>query len=452
MRKAAAALLLMILLVPAVSRAGSATSRWDLTIGGYVRFDMGLTNEGRHGFGFSENINDRYGNIYFNSASTRLNFLTRGPLAWGAKTSAFVEGDFIGVYAGTGRGTFALRQAFMTFDWPDTRLVVGQTFQKWGFLPTYSFLILGGTDLSPFIKGHRQPMIRLEHRFARDWNLSFALMSPTNTLGSNRFSTSTGVVDGFTRSQMPFYEATVGWSTNAYGNIGPWRTLFSLEGFYGREKKVVPQFTGPPDAPTSLSYADKDLHSWGIALKGFLPLIPERKGDKKGALSVSGVLFVTQNPSWLQSRAYTVGSYARPDDFSAAPAQPLSDPVPDFAAPRAHGGWGQISYFVTDQLYLSGWFGYLVNDTSRAFNAAMDPFPNGLFVNSNAVRNAAQYIVSLCYDVNQAVRFGAEYSYYVIRYANYGSVQSVIGPGRVPNGLSKDGTLQAFRIGAWYFF
>ena len=422
-----------------------------MTIGGYVRTDIDYSKGGRHGYGAYDSAEDRFGNLNFYSGATRLNFLVKGHDAWGAKTSAFVEGDFNGVFSGSARGTFGLRHAFISLDWPLMRVVIGQTFAKWGYLPTYANTILGGRDLSPFVKGHRQPMLRIEQRLGFDWIFSFALLSPSNTLGSNRRNTETGVVDSFTQSQMPFYEATLGWSSDKYGNIGPWKTLFSIDAFYGREKKAVTRYTGPESAPSSISFTDKSLNSWGIALKGFIPVVPEHKGNKAGALSLSGVFFAGQNPSWLQTGAFRAGSYSRPGDTNVAPAEPSTEPSTDFAAPVFYGAWGQASYFLTDKLFINGWYGYLRNDTSRAYDSARNAF-SGTFAHANVVQNTTQYIVSLCYDVNQAVRFAAEYSYYITRYANYGTTPNPSGTGTVIPVLSKDASFQAFRMAAWYFF
>ncbi len=441
--------LLLLLAAPAAALAGSATSMWDLTIGGYVKLEMDYTDQGRHGSGAYRDPNGKEGITSGYSSGSRINFLTRGPEAWGAKTSAFVEGDFNGVYAGAPRGSFAMRHAFMTFDWPQTKLVIGHTFQKWGFLPTYANMITSGNDLTPFVKGSRQPMIRVERKFAKDWNLSFALLSPTNTLGSNRSMTDTGVVDGFTASQMPFYETSLGWSSDRWGTIGSWKLQWNIDAFYGQEKRWATQYTGPAGAPTSITYAYKDVDSWGLALKGFVPIVSQKPSGKAGALSVSGILFVAQNPSWLQSRAYSAGSYARPSDLTTPPSQPAGQ-TPDFVAPKMYGGWGQISYHLTDRLFVSGWYGYLRNDTSSAYDAAKTSLTSR-FAHANTVQNATQYIVSLCYDVNDSVRFATEYAYFATRYANYGTVPDPSGLGVIPT-LSKDATLHSFRVAAWYFF
>ena len=450
-RGPALALSALLFLLPGLALAGSVTSRWDLTVGGYVKFDMGYTKGGRQGYGSHDSAEDMSGNFEVYSGASRLNFLVKGYDTWGAKTSAFVEGDFNGVFSGRNRGTFDLRHAFLSLEWPLTRVVIGQTFAKWGYLPTYANVILGGRDLSPFVKGHRQPMARIEQRLGRDWTFTFALLSPTNVLGSNRSSTETGVVDGFTQSQMPFYEATVGWSSERFGNIGPWKTLFNLDAFYGREKKAITRYTGPESSPTSITFSDKMVDSWGIALKGFVPLIPEHKGNKAGALSLSGVLFVGQNPSWLQSGAFRAGSYSRPSGANNAPPQPYDEALPDFAAPLFYGAWAQASYFISDKLFINAWYGYLRNDTSTGYDAAINP-SSGSFVHANVVQNTTQYILSLCYDVNQAIRFAGEYSYFVTRYANYGTIPDPSGTGTVMPTLSKDAKTWAVRAAAWYFF
>ena len=45
MKKIVVVMLALFLAIPAISYAGSATSRWDLTIGGVVKFDVGWTDQ-----------------------------------------------------------------------------------------------------------------------------------------------------------------------------------------------------------------------------------------------------------------------------------------------------------------------------------------------------------------------------------------------------------------------
>ena len=438
MRKKALVLCAVFLALPVLCLAGSATSRWDLTIGGYVKFDMGWGSQSqgqdawsalRQGKGAFDNAADQNGNFYAYSGETTLNFLARGPDAWGAKTFGFVEGYFRGQEGSanaTGQGYFVLRHAFMQLEWPTTKLLIGQTWNKWGFLPSYGGFLLDFTGLAPFLKGQRQPLIRVEQTFAKNWNWSLGAIAPTSTLGGAAGATPTGTVDGYSLSQMPFFEGSLGWMSDKCGNIGPWKLLFNLEGFYGRQKMVYNAIS----SPNALVISNKEVDAWGVAFKGFIPIVPEKKGNKKGALSASGVVFYTQNPSWFQgpdtTTTYNYGSLG----WAA------------FHAPIVYGGWGQVSYWLTDQVSVNGWYGYSRNVLSNNYMATV--------ATPNQIQNTTQYIMNIMYDVNAAVRFGLEGAYFNTRYANYGFTSAGT-PGNAFN-AQKDGSYYTVRVGAYYFF
>jgi hypothetical protein len=453
MKKTVIVLLALFLALPAVSFAGSATSRWDLTIGGYVKFDMGWGSQNQgvdaylaqpKGNGAFTNVNDNTGNFYSYAGETRVNMLTRGPDAWGAKTSAFIEGHFRGdsVASGSGGsdGTFSLRHAFMTFDWANTKLVIGQTWQKWGLLPTFANTLLEYNGLGPFLKGSRQPLVRIEQNFARNFNWSFAVVSPANTMGA---PTSTGVTNTFTNSESPFYEGSIGWTTDKCGKIGPWQMLFNLEGFYGRENRMTSAIT-VGGTPIDGSVNSQNVDAWGIAFKGFIPIIPEKKGNKQNALSLSGVVFYAQNPGWYQG-PITTNSY----NYSNTALSP------EFHTPVTFGGWGQLSYFFTDKLFINAWYGYTRNNLSNAAQSTLTLPANlnaaaGFNTPAAPVQNTTQMILNLSYDVNAAIRFGIEGAYFNTRYAQNGTTL-------VYNGVSlpstqKDGEYYTLRVGAFYFF
>ena len=65
-----------------------------------------------------------------------------------------------------------------------------------------------------------------------------------------------------------------------------------------------------------------------------------------------------------------------------------------------------------------------------------------------------QYLVNLSYDVNPAMRLGIEWDYIKTKYANYGNPIPGSGATAVREGLyaGNDGSMNAFRFGAWYFF
>jgi hypothetical protein len=469
MKKTIIVMLALFLALPALSFAGSATSRWDMTIGGYVKFDMGYNTQGqgndivvaaRSGAGSYANATDKYGSFFMYSGETRLNFLVRGPDAWGAKTSAFVEGHFRGNEYGSGNtGTFGLRHAFMQFDWPSSKLVIGQTWQTWGLLPTFANTLLDYNNLGPFLKGMRQPLVRFEQTLAKQFTWKLGIIAPTNTLGSNTESVY-GAVDSYTRSQMPYFEGSFGWSSDKCGKVGPWQMLFALEGFYGQQKQIA-GYASTTSGLYSTTFTDKNVDSWGIAFKGFIPIIPERAGNKKNAFTLSGNLFYTQNPGMFQSPAnaagnlfatnysYSGGSYVAANNsiLSLTAAQMAAL---DYSSPVQYGGWGQMSYFFTDKLFINGWYGYTRSQVSDAWRlASATAFGTTASTNGNAMVNTTQIIGNIMYDVNAAIRMGFEYSWYNTRYANYafatvGGVNQIVG--------QKDGTAQSFRVGAYYFF
>jgi hypothetical protein len=438
MKKTVIVLLALFLALPAVSFAGSATSRWDLTIGGYVKFDMGWGSQAQgvdayvaqpKGNGPFTSVNDNTGNFYSYAGETRVNMLTRGPDAWGAKTSAFIEGHFRGdSVPGNATDTFSLRHAFMTFDWPTTKLIIGHTWQKWGLLPTFANTLLEYNGLGPFLKGSRQPQVRIEQTFANNWNWAFAVMSSANTLGQ----TGNGPTNTFTNSGYPFFEGSFGWTTDKCGKIGPWQMLFNLEGFYGRET-VYKSITVP--GALGNTFVNDTAQSYGIAFKGFVPIIPEKKGNKAGALSLSGVAFYTQNPGWYQgpvtTNSYNSNSTVYPYSLSLNQQSPVT-----------YGGWGQISYFFTDKFFINGWYGYTRNNLSNAASS----------LGVSTIQNTTQMILNLSYDVNAAIRFGIEGAYFNTRYATAQQGVPVVINGVSVYPLQKDGDYYTIRVGAFYFF
>jgi hypothetical protein len=454
----------VLLMIPVISHAGSADSRWDLTIGGLIKFDMGYATQSqgadysaalRESYGGYENSADEYGNFFSAAGETRLNFLIKGPDGWGARTSGFIEGEFRGSTAGSNYGTFALRHAFMKMQWANDTLTIGHTWQKWGYIPTYSSVLLGFNMLTAFQRGTRQPQIMWEHKLNKNFNFSVGAISPANSLGTAGGATR---VNSFTQSPYPFFEGEFSYTSDACGKIGPWQMLFSLSGFYGWERPIYTSLattstsyactaTGCADTTVQnpYSYDDKLETAWGTAFKGYIPIIPEKKGDKGGALSVSGMLFMSQNPSW-----YLPSS---PSTFTLGAYNTGSSTNPDYKYPKVWGGWGQVTYFFTDKLFISGWYGQMKYSLSSRYKNLTNSAGTA-YLNNNTIQSETQYLVNLSYDVNPAMRLGIEWDHIKTKYANYGNPIPGSGATAVREGLyaGNDGSMNAFRFGAWYFF
>ncbi|MGD0489529.1 MAG: hypothetical protein ABSB94_20355, partial [Syntrophorhabdales bacterium] len=280
---------------------------------------------------------------------TALNFLVHGPDAWGAKTSAFIQGNFTGQTtnngsAGTRYGTFTLTHAYMDFTWATTKLTVGQTWQLWGFQPSYNFI--GLNDMALAGRGtYTVPQISVTQNFTKSFYGSFGIQEPYKTADQLGASNSLGealapttIVKGVLKagasptvaSQLPDFAAEIGYKSDSAGRIGPNVMQFAVGGFWGQDSVVYA-------LPTT--FRTDHVDRWAGAFKAFIPLIPEKNLNKAGALSLSGSVFTGQNLSNMFLNARGTGALLAYD----------ADPGPGvrYTVPVTTGGWGQISYYIT---------------------------------------------------------------------------------------------------------
>ena len=93
---------------------------------------------------------------------TRVRGLISGPDAFGAKTRAFVEGEFFGM-SDNDAGGFRVRHAYMDLDWGKTDLRFGQYWNPMlvvDVLPNFNFS-------SPFLAYGRRPQLRLTQQLGK---------------------------------------------------------------------------------------------------------------------------------------------------------------------------------------------------------------------------------------------------------------------------------------------
>jgi hypothetical protein len=459
-----------------------------LTIGGFVKVDAGYATQAANGpAGLEEYFPDR-GNLNGNqnaankagsfamaTGQSTLNFLVRGPDTWGAKTTAFIQGSFYGqtingnnnnnngstaTGSGTGTryGTFTLTHAYMDFTWATTKLTVGQNWQFWGFQPSYTFL--GLYDLLMAGRGNTVPQIAVTQNFSKNFYGSFGIQEPYNmrdqyggsaslataqataniTPALNTpagIATATAAGNGArVTTNMPDFAAEFGYKSDACGRIGPNAMQFAVGGFWGQDTLIYVDPTGP-----KTQYSTSHVDRWGAAFKAFVPLIPEKNLNKAGAFSVSGSIFTGQNlANWFLGARNV-------DSLIAYDANP--GPGVRYTVPVTTGGWGQLSYYITDKVYVNGLYGYNRNFTSELYNME---FPN-------QIHRWSQIIGNVIYDVNPAVRFGVEYVYASSNYNYYGvnSATQLTGypatsATSIASALDTKAAVQTGRICFWYFF
>ncbi|MEO0248862.1 MAG: hypothetical protein ABIN58_04835 [candidate division WOR-3 bacterium] len=447
----------VLLALPCMSYAGSATSRWDLTIGGYVKFDLQYADQAlnpdvtfaERNSGTSDSSRDKYGALTWASGESRLNFLIKGPDTWGAKTSAFIEGDFRrapaqNMASGTGLGpngstygAFGLRHAFMKFDWPTFSLLMGSSWTLPGALPCFCLLTVN--ELGPFNKSYFLPQIQAVWQATKQFSWSFGAIAPYDPVKGLSGTPATGIaMDDFARSGWPMFFTEFVYKTDACGKIGPWMLQFGLGGFYGQEKPIIPGSdatntarwsTGAPGNATYYSatgYDSDNVDMWMATWKTYIPIIPEKKpGQMAGSLGLAFTLFTGQNirtlippPPMIQSLV----SYDRnPNDANA-----------DFAAPVSTGGWGQLAFYWTNTVWSGFYYGQNRVFLSQARKNAMP---------ASAVERIEHYVVNLVYDPNPAIRLGLEYS----------RINTHYGRSQRP-ALDSSGSVNLYHFAAQYFF
>jgi len=459
MKKILVLFVAVMLAIPAMSYAGSATSRWDLTIGGMVKFDLQYADQAltpEVGFaereaGTLESSRDKYGALTWASGETRLNFLIKGPDTWGAKTSAFIEGDFRRASvlnftaAGTGTsslgpnsssyGTYGLRHAFMKFDWPTFSLVMGSTWTLPGALPC--FCLMSVNELGPFNKSYFLPQIYGVWQATKQFSVAFGVISPYDPVKGLSGSPATGIaMDDFARSYWPTLFTEFVYKTDACGKIGPWMLQFGVGGMYGREKPLDPGSNGATTgrwvagapgtvSPYQTDFDDDEVDMWMATFKTYIPIIPEKApGKMAGSLGFALSLFTGQNLRTIIPAPPMIHSLQSYDRDTAAVSA-------DFHAPVATGGWAQLAFYWTDTV----WSGFYYGQTQLALSQARKATTP-----ASGVERVQNYVVNLVYDPNPAIRLGIEYGYMTTHYAANVA------------GVKNEGNVNIVHFGAHYFF
>ena len=128
-----------------------------------------------------DDINDR-DSFNILSIQTRIAGRITGPDALGAKTSAYIEGEFFGSSDADLNG-FRLRHAYLRLSWPRSELTVGQFWHPMFLVESFPEVVSFNTG-APFQPFNRSPQVRFTQAFGK--------MSLTATALSQRDFASTG--------------------------------------------------------------------------------------------------------------------------------------------------------------------------------------------------------------------------------------------------------------------
>jgi len=122
-----------------------------------------------------QDIND-HSKSDFSAASSRLGLSISGPDAFGATTSAKIEGDFLGSSVNGKDYAIRLRHAFLKLSWDKSSLLAGQTWHPFFIPENYPNLVnfVVGAPIHPI---SRAPQLKYSYKVSSDLNISVIALS-----------------------------------------------------------------------------------------------------------------------------------------------------------------------------------------------------------------------------------------------------------------------------------
>ncbi len=391
--------------------ASPVTSKFNLSIGGYVKLDYAhntnasgptTTSAGAPAGGSKQES-------IFTAKQSRIWFKVAGPTFLGAKTNALVEADFYGNSSLSNEfGNMRMRHAYGTLDWANTQVLFGQFWDVFGpaAADTIDFR-QGGDTGAP--NSPRVPQIRLTQKLNlnADNALKFvvAVQNPVQdsaSTGSNAFPTVTangGYGDMVNAAgQIMFSSKALGVSPGFMG-LGMSPLQVGLFGLFGSERID----------------GNKAIDSYGYGLYGFVPLVKSRDG-KHRAMTLS-----------LETQAAMVNGLNVQNGTSIA----FVGTKPNLHAAKGFTLYGQLKFYPTQDLGLTAGYNRRGAINYTAYRAST----GGSFQKYNEMT-----YVNATYDLNAAIRVATEFEHHVTQY------------GGVAAGRPDLGQNNVFRLAAYYFF
>jgi len=448
MKKIFVVVLALFLAVPAISYAGSATSRFDMTIGGAVNFNMGWVSRNqaqdatthaqtREGSSNGTSMLAENSNWRYNLSDSNVNFTVKGPDTWGAKTMGYLRIDFRGANTGNVNGGAQLQYAFAKMDWANTYLLMGKAGAETLDIYQRNFVIAGDHSSTTGIGGIRPIQVAVRTNFAKNFTFMLGLLQHVQQDGATANNSSYG------RSNYPAVMTEFGWYSDACGKVGPDMLKFAIGAIGGNEKKYSDTAAG---AAGNTGHS-QNLDAWMLGLRGFVPIIPEKKGNKTNALFLTGLAYIGQNNwPWVGTPAPGAASYWRGAAYSDARAH-------DAAAPTMYGGFVQLTYYATNSTFFNAQYGVLKNNYSQwarnvAPNAAIIDTTPGDYKGPDRANQYRVYGLSVFHDPSPSMRFALQWLRYHTNWNGFSATGRNFGTGNLENWGASD----QIKAMAMYFF
>jgi hypothetical protein len=415
-------------------------SKFDLSIGGYVKLDYAYNsvNQGPNGFLLpngpipkSSSNAGREDQSLLSAKQSRFWFKVAGPTFLGAKTGALIEADFSGTSGNAAtenqNPVLRLRHAYGTLDWANTQVLFGQTQDIFG--PMQANTVDNRAGVATGTPNQvRVPQLRLTQKvnFNADNSLKLVVgvQNPVQDTGTNTgglTDTWGSVVNG--AAQAMFISKALGQAPGYYGLAMNNLTIGAF-GLIGSEKVGLAGVAGN----------NKSIDSYGYGIYAFVPILKSRDGKNRAitmsfegqAYMASGMFFNSATGNQLAANGVT-GTAVVQGTRSAA---------------KGYGIAGQLVFYPLQDLGITG--GY---QRRNAYNYGTFTATTAAASINNFEKSNQLVYANVAYDLNAAVRVAAEYEN---QNTQYGRNTSVAAPSPLQG--TANGNDNTIRLALYYFF
>jgi hypothetical protein len=401
-----------------------ATSKFNLSIGGFVKLDyaynsvnLGQSGSLAPGSGAIPKAGSTAGKqsqSIFTARQSRFWLKVAGPTFLGAKTGALIEADFYGDPSAAAESPqLRMRQAWGSIDWTNTGILFGQAYDIFGPMVASTIDFRSGASFGT-PNNPRVPQLRVTQKVNLNpdnaLKLIIGLQDPNQDKNNNA-----GAAD---------FSSNVGAAVNVAGQA-MWisKALGAAPGYYGLSMNhLTAGFFGLFGSQKVKDNANHAVDSWGYGFYTFVPILKSKDG-KSRAMTMS-----------FEGQAYMAANMA----FNSATASSIVGQADNQAAAKGYGLGSQLIFYPIQDLGITA--GYLRRNAYNYSSYNTATTTNFQKYNTNIFANVA-------YDLNAAVRVAAEYEYLNTHYGN------LLNTGTTTlNSNAASGSTNIARLSFFYFF
>jgi hypothetical protein len=413
------------LLVPAAAFAAA-----EFSLGGFVKLDAfwDSTQQGKNLNGVVLRNNDpnfHHGQTRFTAQGSRFNFTIKGPKAFGAQVTGFMEMDFDqqntpDVASASSVYTPRMRHAMFRLNWPTTELLFGQYWSL--FCSWYAEAAEDGPLQATGTPTARLPQIRYTQKFMSDWAVMALVGMANSAVLTNNTPYSVNSNNG-SATETPQIQASLKyehdwWGKAAYYGAPTPLTIQVMGGWQRAIARTGANAVSPfnttyngAGALNTLAVRNNNNYTdpWMAMGSFFIPVIPTHSANLAGTASILTQWWMGQGVQAFGFNGDGTAVFKLNNNLANG-----QNPLADVELVKRWGGFVQGQYYFNNQWFMNVAYGITHTwgvDQSvirvNGVNVSQYGF-NGV----NAQINSMQQIdATLWYRPIQALKFGLQYSY-----------------------------------------